>query len=145
MAELLCDLADRARDWRFLVDEDDGEEVQIVRMSPPPNRIMIGPLATIMLQDSFEDAESGEPMFDLSGEDGLMLYALAALPQLAGLVVWATEEIDKLNGIDFDGTNNAGRFHNELRRRLNWLTDLIDKRDSAVGEGTHGLAVYEPD
>lgn len=128
--------------WRYRIDELD-EHAELVRVDKTNPRARIGPLASVALGVTEED-EDGNVVFCLDGEDGRNLVLVAALPQFAGLIVWAEEQLRTLNGIHFDSATEGGRFHNELARRLKWLRGLVDERDAHADEGEYVLADLPP-
>lgn len=75
--------------------------------------------------------------------EGRNLYAIAAIPQMARLITWAMNEMCKLNPIHFDSQNESGRFMRELRNRMNWIRESIEKRDRTLDDGTHKLMTFD--
>ena len=126
----LDDLADYP--IRFVVDENEINNVQIVRPDPSRHGCLIGPLATVPIGVTM-DGDDGE-VLSLVGGDGLMLYAIAALPHFADLVCWINSELDAIGD-----SSIPPQFIYGLRKRAKWLQELIDERDSEVGPGTHGF------
>lgn len=128
-------LADIAKSqYRMLADVNENT-VEICRRDPERNFSFIGPLATVNMGVTEED-DYGDDVFCLNSEDGCVLYAIATLPKMADLVLWASAELNKLNGIHFDSTTEAGRFHQELRDRLTWIISAVDDRQQTMSHGT---------
>lgn len=133
-------LADIAKhSYRMIVDVNE-PSVEICRPDPESKRGgLIGPLATVN-GGATEEGEDGEEVLCLDSEDGCVLYAIAVLPKLAELVTWAQVEMEKLDGIHFDTTTESGRFHAELRKRVDWIISAVDDRPQTIWEGEWGVA-----
>lgn len=127
----LCDLA--ASQYRFLVNEHDINDVEIMRPDKESRGCFIGPLATIPVGYT-EENDEGDEVLDLTGEDGMILYAVAALPFFAELVCWTNSQLDEIGNSPI-----PAEFIKGLRSRALWLQHLIDERDITVGAGTHGF------
>jgi len=129
----------KVAEWDWRMHYDPSEDPNIVLFLAPDRRrrgAWIGPLVNVPMGMTTRD-DDGEEMLDLEGVDGALLYAVAAVPQLARLVTWAHEAIEKLNPIHFDSATEAGRFNRELRERLRWLVTMVAQRDETLSEGYH--------
>ena len=129
--------------WYARVSADE-YEVDISRRADTGNH-WIGPLIILMLGEIelASDDENDEEVWNIESEDGRNLFAIMALPLMARLVTWARAELDELNGIHFDGATDAGRFHRELRERLDWILDAVDRREPYINAGDHSLMSYD--
>jgi hypothetical protein len=74
---------------------------------------------------------------DLGGADGRNLYAIALLPQFAGLVEWVLAEIARMSGMAMSSFTEHGRFVQELRQRAQALADAVDERPDTLADGIH--------
>ena len=131
--ETLSDLSKQK--FRFFVDADEIHDVVIVRPAEKPG-FVIGPLATVPM-GSTEISDEGEEVLELTGEDGLLLYCITALPFFAELVCWINSELDEIADSPI-----PPQFVSGLRERAKWLQELIDNRDATVGQGTHGFEKF---
>lgn len=122
-------------DWRIVVDEHDINEPTICYPDPDRRGCMVGPLVTVPVGCTVEN-DDGDEVLDLEYASGRNLYAVACLPQLAGLLRWAKAGMESLNPIHFDEQTEHGRFMQELRQRIDWIETCINDRDSEIGGGS---------
>ena len=132
MMKTWADLA--KQEWRFAVDVDNAEAT-IVRPDPDNPRLRVGPIATVPLGMTGEDDE-GEPCaFVDDNLDGLDLFAIAMLPEVARLIVWANEKLAR----PFNTDVATEHFLKELRRRVAWIKEGVDARVATISDGEHGF------
>lgn len=132
------------QEWRFQVDVANAEAT-IVRPDPDNPRLRVGPLATLPLGMTGED-DDGEPCAFVDDNcDGLNLFAIAMLPEVARLIAWATNGMAKLTAVHFDSAHDYGRFMRELRRRVAWIKEGVDARMATLSDGEHGFGFGEFD
>jgi hypothetical protein len=128
-------------DWRIVVDEAELNEPTICYPDPIRPRALVGPLVMIHV-GSTVDNDEGEECLDLEGADGRNLAAVACLPQFAELFRWIGKGMSELNAVHFDSQHDYGRFMQELRARVDWITSCIDDRDETMNAGMHGFDRY---
>jgi len=135
----LKDLADQQ--WRMIVDVSENT-IDVCRPDPDRRGAWVGPLATVNVGSTEED-DDGEEVFDMTASSGRDAVAVALLPHFADLVCWAREQLESLNAIHFDSGSQSGRFHRELRDRLDWIIGCVDQRDERLASGTHGFHRFD--
>lgn len=138
-------------DWRIQIKAEDAEAI-IVTPDTERRGWWIGPLVDMPMgsQETVSPEFDGDEEYETTlteGSEGRNLYAVAALPQFARLVVWALDKLGELNGIHFDSTNDSGRFHRELYNRCRYLAELIGNRqrtlDDTEPNSAHTLMTFE--
>lgn len=140
------DLQDLATaDWRMLIDPNtDENEVSIVRPDEGRPGALVGPLATVFMGVTFSDDE-GEDKIDLTGEDGLVLRAIAMLPQMAELCCFIRNGLGELMAIVANDEHAAAlrRFCRELKAREEWIREGVSDRDEDMpASGMHSVSRY---
>ena len=135
----LKDLA--SEQWRMIVDVGENT-IDVCRPDPDRRGAWVGPLATVKVGMTEED-DDGDEVFDMTASDGRNAVAVALLPQFAGLVCWAREQLEALNAIHFDSGSESGRFHQDLREWLDWIIGCVDQRDERLADGTHGFHRFD--
>jgi len=127
-------------DWRIKIDDIDENEVAIFRPDIEKRGAWIGPLASVFLGMVVDDGDGGDA-FSLDCQSGRNLYAVAMLPQFAGLVTWIDGELKRIMKQIGDELPDA--FLRELKDRIDWLIEAVDRRDESMSEGTYNLMSYE--
>lgn len=124
------ELADQR--WRILLEADDINEPSIQAVDPDRRGCFIGPLAVIPVGATTEDSD-GIEMLETDSDDGLILAAVACLPQFAELFRWVRNAF---------GDAPRSPFVDELLDRVCWIEACIDDRDDALYPGQHGFESY---
>ncbi len=129
-------------DWRIIVDEYDINEPFIGYPDPDRRGCFVGPLVKVNVGATIQ-SEEGIEVLELDGCDGRNLFAVACLPQLADLMRWTKQAMQKLNSVHFDSQHECGQFMQELRERVAWVEDCINARDTEIGNTGGGSVGFE--
>lgn len=123
--------------WRIFVDECEPNEPYIGYPDPDNRGRVVGPLIKVMVGD-IEENEDGDEVLIIDGDEGRNLLAVACLPQFAGLLRWLESEYQKR---DVSNSDDTKRFFAQMKARINWIRDSIDKRDMDIGptDGSMGI------
>lgn len=130
------DLAEQ--EWRFQVDVANAEAT-IVRRDPDNPRLRVGPLATLPLGMTGQDDEDEPCAFVDDNCDGLNLFAIAMLPEVARLIEWVDNAAASLPDPRLDPTYAYAAFVKEVRRRVSWIKEGVDARAATINDGEHGF------
>lgn len=136
MTEDFDSLADE--NWCILIDDYDVNEPTICYPDTDRPGAFVGPLVKVHVGTTVEN-EDGDEVLELDGAEGRNLYAVACLPQLAGLLRWMKGGMASLNPVHFDGQHEYGRFMRELRDRIAWIEGCINDRQMEIGPGSGSI------
>lgn len=126
---------ERNQQWFGQIDRLDMNHATIQRRDQEKKGCWIGPLATVPIGMT-EDDDDGEQVACLDeGEDGITLWLVLLLPQIADTLMWIKDALSLMNGIHFDKATDAGEFHCELRRRVELILGEIEDRPARIGPG----------